>query len=262
MRFIFFLLFSTFSYAQSSVSGNTVSEQGYIIQKVLVINVRTNEQKFSDTKGFFNIKANINDELRFVKENYERSSRKIFSQDFSNLISVTLIQKPTEIEEVTLAFNSSGDIKKDMNFNSSKKTAKLNNDISEYLKKPMAETQPKNNIPSSFAPRNPYEGQLNLLSISSGGTSGGLVGFLLKQSIKKNVKPTYAQIQEFYKKIKNSLYGDYFVNNGLNEFEFEEYVIHIDRKYNLSEKYWNNFKKNEIDNLLKKSIKDYLKNKK
>ncbi|UZT99093.1 hypothetical protein ODZ84_05870 [Chryseobacterium fluminis] len=66
----------------------------------------------------------------------------------------------------------------------------------------MAETQPKNNIPSSFAPRNPYEGQLNLLSISSGGASGGLVDFLLKQSIKKTTKPTYAQIQEFYKKIK------------------------------------------------------------
>lgn len=49
------------------------------------------------------------------------------------------------------------------------------------------------------------------------------------------------EVQEFYKRIKNSLYSNYFIENGLNEFD--QYVIHIDKKYNLSEKYWNNLKK-------------------
>lgn len=261
MKYLFFLFLSISLYAQNIVSGKTVSEQGYILQNVLVINMRTNKQINSNNDGSFSIQANINDELRFVKDNYERVAKKISIEDFSNPISVRLVQAPTEIEEVKLAFNPTGDINKDINFNSSKKMAKLNKDIAEYVKKPMAEIRPKNSIPSSFAPRDPYAGQLNLLSISFGdNSSGGILGLLLKESLQKqNLKLNLSEKENFYKKVKENFYGKYFEDYGLDEFKFESYLIYLDNKYGISAKYYDDFNKLELEKILKNSLKEFTK---
>lgn len=265
MKYLFFLFFSVSIFSQSIVTGNTFSEQGYILRNVLIINITTNEKTISNNEGFFSIKANINDELRFVKENYERGVKKILNVDFFNLSSIVLIQEPTDIQEVKIDIEPTGDLSKDVNFNSSKKLTQLNKELAEYIKKPMPEDQSKHNIPTSFEPKDPFAGQLNLLSGGLGGTgsSGGIIGLIVKEAFKKkNKKLDYTEIHTFYKKIKDSMYNDYFIRKGLNEFEFEQYVIYIDQRYNLSKKYWNNFNIQEIKYLLDKQLNNYIELKK
>lgn len=258
MKYLFFLLLSISIYAQNIVSGNTVSEQGYILQNVLVINMRTNKQSTSNNEGFFSIQANINDELRFVKDNYERGSKKVFNQDFSNLISITLIQKPTEIEEVKLAFNPTGDINKDMNFKTSRKNKLLNDEIQDYIKTHPEEKKDQKVVTPTFGVPDMYQGQVNILSIGTNG-SGGIVGLIAKEIFKKDKrKPNFSEIQDFHKKIKESFYGDYFTKQGMDEFEFESYLIYLDNKYKFSEKYFNNFDTFDIEKKLKNLLQDYI----
>lgn len=261
MKYLFFLLSSISLHAQNIISGNIFSEQGYILQNVLVVNMRTNRQTSSNTEGFFSIEASANDELRFVKDNYERTSHKVFNKDFSNLFSITLIHKPTEIEEVKLAFSPTGNINKDMNFNSSKKVAKLNKDIAEYVKKPMVEIQPKSKIISSFASKDPYEGQLNLFSINLiEGSSNGIVGLLLNDDFTKNKrKPTFSEIKDFHKKVKDTFYGEYYIKQGLNEADFDAYIFFLDNNYQFSENYFANFDLLKIEQLLKILLKKFIK---
>lgn len=113
-------------------------------------------------------------------------------------MSIQLVQVPIEIEKVEIATKLTGYLVKDSkNHNSSEKIVALNNDIREYVKKTMTETQTKNNIPSSFTPRDPYAGQINILRISiMGGSSSGLVKLLFDEAVKKDKrKPKLLKIQ-------------------------------------------------------------------
>lgn len=258
MKYLFFLLFSISIYSQSIISGNTVSENGYVLQNVSVFNIKTNEQTISDDKGFFRIKANPNDEIRFVKKNYERVSKKISNKDFYNLISVTLIQLPTEIEEVDLKFNPTGNFERDMNFGNSKKKKQLNEEIEQYIKTHPEQQKEKKNMTSTFGVHDMNQGQVSLLSVGTGG-SGGVLGLVAKQIIKKDKhKPNYSEIQNFHRKIKESFYGDYFIQQGLDEFQFDSYLVYLDNKYRFSEKYFNNFNTFEIEKKLKNLLQDYI----
>lgn len=260
MKYLFFLFSSSLIYTQSIVSGNVLSENGFAIQNVLVVNIKTGNKIFTNNKGNFKIEANINDELRFIKENYERVSKVIYNNDVLYPMSIQLIKVPVEIEEVNITPKLTGNLEKDSkNHSLYEKTIALNDDIRQYVKKPMTEIQPKNNIPSSFAPRDPYAGQLNLLSISIGGASGGLIGLLLNEGIKKNkIKPNFSEIQNFHKKVKETFYGDYYIKQGLNESDFDAYIVYLDNKYMFSDNYFNNFDSSEIEKILKNSLKEFI----
>lgn len=186
MKYFIFLFFNIFLYAQNIVSGHVQSESNFILQDVMVVNVNKGNKGFTNNEGIFKIEADINDELRFLKENFERQSKVIQNKDFITPISIQLVRVPIEIEEVEVVAKLTGNLEKDSKiFSPSEKVVTLNNEIREYVKKPMLEVQPKNSIPSSFAPKDPYEGQVNLLSVSIGGDSGGVIGLLLKQGVKK-----------------------------------------------------------------------------
>jgi hypothetical protein len=262
MKYLFFFFFSVTIYAQNMVSGNIISENGYVIQNVTIININSGDKTSDNSGGFFKIKADINDELRFVKENFERRSIIIQSKNFLTPLSVQLIAVPTEVEEVKIGVKLTGDLEKDSKkFNPSYKVVALNKDIREYVKKPMAEIRPKNSIPSSFAPRDLYAGQLNLLSISFGdNSSGGIFGLLLKESFQKeNLKLSLSEKENFYKKVKENFYGKYFEDYGLDEFKFESYLVYLDNKYGISAKYHDYFNKFELEKILKNSLKEFTK---
>lgn len=254
MKYLFFIFFSSLIYTQSIVSGNVLSENGFAIQNVLVVNIKTGNKTFTNNKGNFKIEASVNDELRFIKENYERGSKVIYNNDVLYPMSIQLIKVPVEIEEVNILPKLTGNLEKDSkNRNLYEKTVALNDDIRQYVKKPMTEIQPKNNIPSTFAPPNPYEGQVNLL---------GLISLIIRPKEYFGLKKesfTYYERNEFYKKIKEIFYNDYYKEKGLDEFDFESYVIYLDKKHKLIEKYFHNFKKDEINVLLKNSLINYKK---
>ncbi|MGH1519385.1 hypothetical protein [Chryseobacterium sp. JK1] len=222
-----------------------------------VVNIKTSEQVVSDNQGFFKIKANLNDELRFIKEKYDRTSRKISRQDFFDLISVVLIQSPVEIEEVDLG-NATGNFKKDISLRNSNKKTLLSEEIKDYIKTHPEEKKDSRLETPTFGAPNMYQGQVSILSVGNGG-SGGILGLVAKQIFKKDKhKPNYLEIQNFHRKIKESFYSDYFVQKGLDEFEFEAYLIYLDNKYEFSEKNFNNFNTFEIEKKLKNLLQDYI----
>ncbi|KMQ62455.1 hypothetical protein ACM40_09210 [Chryseobacterium sp. BLS98] len=258
MKYLFFLLFSISIYAQNIVSGNTISEQGFILQNVSVVNIQTNEQVISDHQGFFKIKANTNDELRFIKEKYDRTIRKVNHQDFANLISVTLIQSPIEIEQVDLDFNATGDLKKDINLRGSNKKKLLNEEIKDYIKDHPEEKKYSRITTPNFGVPDMNQGQVSILSIGNSG-SGGILGLVAKQIFKKDKhKPDFSEIQNFHRKVKDTFYDDYFTKQGLDEFGFESYLVYLDSRYKFSEKYFNNFNTLEIEKKLKNLLQEYI----
>ncbi len=115
MKYLISLLISVISYAQNIVSGRVLSENGFGLQKVMVVNINTEKKVYSNQNGNFSIEANINDELRFIKENYERGSKVIQNKDFLTPISIQLVRVPIEIEEVNVAPKPTGDLVKDAN---------------------------------------------------------------------------------------------------------------------------------------------------
>lgn len=260
MKYLFFLLLSISIYAQNIVSGTVVSENNFVLQNVMIVNIKTGNKVFSDNEGRFNIVAKKNDELRFIKGNFERGSKIVQNNDFITPLSIQLVRIPIEIEEVKIVNRPSGDLGKDSkNYNTSEKVVALNKDIRQYLKTPLAESPSKNNIPSSFAPKDPYAGQLNLLSVGIGGSSIGVIGLVVKELFeKRKLKPNFLEIQNFHKKVKDTFYGSYYIKRGLNESDFDRYIIYLDDKYKFSENHFSNFDSAQIEKMLKKSLKEFI----
>lgn len=114
MKLLWLTLILCFNFcaSQQIVVGNTVSEDGFRIPNVQVINISNGQKTMSDSQGEFRIVAKVGDELRYVKENYERSAKKLAESDFLNSINIILIKIPTKIEEVEIV-KLSGDLSKD-----------------------------------------------------------------------------------------------------------------------------------------------------
>ena len=253
MKYLFFFFFSVTIYAQNMVSGNIISENGYVIQNVIIINISSGAKTSDNGEGFFKIKANTNDELRFVKENFERRSIIIQSKNFLTPLSVQLIAVPTEVEEVKIGVKLTGDLEKDSKkFNPSYKVVALNKDIREYVKKPLTEVRPKNNIPSTFAPPDFSTGQVNLL---------GIIGLIFKPKEylnSKNRNFSFSEIDYFHKRIKENIDKSYFLKQGLDEYELQSYILYADEKLKLINRYYKKFNKEEIEKSLRDLLPEYL----
>ncbi|RKW60327.1 MAG: hypothetical protein D8B49_07775, partial [Riemerella sp.] len=52
--------------AQQFFFGKVTTEEGIVLEQVLVINMRSKEQVYTSSNGEFKITANISDEFRFV----------------------------------------------------------------------------------------------------------------------------------------------------------------------------------------------------
>lgn len=113
MKFLIFIFISTISYAQYVISGNVLSESDFALQNVMVVNIKTGNKIFTNNEGSFNIEANTNDELRFIKEKYERGSKVIENSDFLIPLSIQLVRVPIEIVEVKVAMKPTGNLGKD-----------------------------------------------------------------------------------------------------------------------------------------------------
>lgn len=130
--FIFsFVLLISLQLSSQQIKGKIMSDSMNINQ-VLVININSQEKTYSSSQGQFIINANVGDEVRFVKEGYERKVLKIKNNDE---VFINLVKLITEIEEVKVKKKLSGDLASDSKlFNENKKKVALNNDIKVYFK--------------------------------------------------------------------------------------------------------------------------------
>ena len=110
---IVLLCFSANAFAQT-VSGTVTDEDQNALPAVLVFNLKTEQKTYTDVSGKFVIPANTNDELRFVRKGFERSSKVIRQADFLSLFFIMLKRDYEEIEEVQVSkIKLTGDLNTD-----------------------------------------------------------------------------------------------------------------------------------------------------
>lgn len=256
LLFLFLLFSATFTFAQKQyILGNVKNEVQDNIPQTYIYNSRTEELTQTDKFGNFIITAIATDELRIVKSGFERETVKITSENFTKPLQLILSKTPFEIEEVTIAFRPTGDLKKDLAyFKTSARTEKLNSELSSYAMGPMTEMLPQNKIPNSFAPKNYGEGQMNIFGLAS-----ALKGLIGKATTKTDSTPNYAEVQDFYRRVKEVVNLDYYKNYGMSEYDFDIFLAYTDKANSLAKKYHHNFNRAVIESELKLALVDYLK---
>lgn len=85
-----------------TISGIVLDEDQNRRPGVLVFNMKTALKAYTDRNGEFNIEAGSGDELRVVRNGFERGVKIVRESDFVNPLVVTIIREATEIEEVKL----------------------------------------------------------------------------------------------------------------------------------------------------------------
>ena len=263
LLFALFLFSVSFLFSQKKyIIGNVKNEVQNNIPQTYIYNSRTEEIVITDISGDFIISAIPSDELRIVKKGFERLTLKIKDDNFTQPLNLILNKLPFEIEEVTIAFNPTGDLKKDLAyFKTSERKLKLNNEMSQYMRGPLNEVIPQNKIPSMFAPRNLGDGQITLLSVGSGGSGGlvGLIGSAIAGKKSTSSPPNYAEVEDFYRRVKDVVDLDYFKNYGLSEYDFDIFLAYVNQTNSLAKKYHKNFNRAVIESELKIALVDYLK---
>lgn len=259
---LFLFSFSVLSAQKKYLIGNVKNEVQNNIPQTYIYNPRTEELVVTDISGDFIISAIPSDELRVVKNGFERLTLKIKDGDFSKSLQLVLSKLPFEIEEVTIAFNPTGDLKKDLAyFKTAPRTEKLNKEMTQYMRGPIPDAMPQNTVPSMFAQRNPGEGQISLLSIGSGGNGGlaGLIASTIAGKKNRSTPPNYAEVEDFYRRVKDVIDLDYYKNYGLSEYDFDIFLAYVDQVNSLARKYHKNFNRAVIESELKLALVEYLK---
>lgn len=135
---LLFLLFTAIfinSQAQDYIFGKVISEDQTEIPDVTVINIRTNERVSTNRDGHFMISGRSGDELRFMKNGYDRANRKITAENITSPVNVKLIRAAELIAEVEIKKEITGDLKTDMKaLSPPRKVQKLKNDLAIYMK--------------------------------------------------------------------------------------------------------------------------------
>lgn len=128
------LSFSTTLFSQK-VSGTVTDEDQNPIPAVLVFNMNTEQKVYTNLNGEFSIDANAKDELRFIRQGFERSSKMVNQQDLYSPFTIIIIRTSQEIEEVEIAYQPTGDLEKDAkNYGDTKPVVKLKSETVKYIR--------------------------------------------------------------------------------------------------------------------------------
>lgn len=124
------LSFCTSLFSQK-VSGTVADEEQNPLVAVMVFNMKTEKKVFTNLDGEFTIDASVSDELRFIRQGFERGSAIVNSQSFYSSFSIVLIRSVQEIEEVKIpAVRLTGDLNRDTgNLNKFDKVAQLQREV-------------------------------------------------------------------------------------------------------------------------------------
>ena len=262
-----FVLISISAFAQDYIFGKVRSEFGAEMSNAIIINTRTEEKVSSDKDGNYMIAARISDELRFVKSGYDRISVRISNEHYSAPVNVSLPKSAYLIEEIELAFTPTGNLRKDSKLlDAPKRLVALQGSLDAYMKSPMQEVVPQAaTIPSAFKPKDLGEGNISLLSVGSGGSSGLLsaVAGLIRPSKRDQLTAAnYVETQEFYHRIKTTIDLSFYTAQGWDEEEIDRFLIYADQSYELAKKFRKNFEAAEISQSMRLAYKEYVKTRK
>lgn len=235
---LFLVCFSgVFINAQKFINGQVVSESNKGIPNVEIINISNNFKTTTDNDGRFIIKATDENELRIVKEGYERTNHRLEYQDFLKDFKVTLIPRAIEIETVDVGLVMTGNLKKDLKKVTNFRTESLNQEITAFLRygKP-TEVISRPTVPKDFQVRSMPNVGVDLIK------AAGLISSIFKGKAEKPVFfATELQSKQFYKNLKNDLGEDYFLSFGLKDTAIDSFLIFCEAKQHLASKYFKNY---------------------
>lgn len=134
LLFIISVFFFVKINAQNYIFGKVVSEENIEMTDVTVINIRTDERISTNRDGHFMISGRAGDNLRFIKNGYERFNTMVTVENIESPLNVKLIRMATLIDEVEIKKALTGDLKVDTkNLNPPRKVEKLKKDLDIYI---------------------------------------------------------------------------------------------------------------------------------
>lgn len=193
--------------------GRVVDEGGENLSKVIVINMSTDKKVYSDAEGIFSIEANPNDELRFVKEDFNRTSRRVLTNGVNSPLFVTLYQIPKDVGEVKIVKKLTGDLEQD-----SRIVAKV--DKGEQVRDAVGLPQPVGKMREK-----PAEVKSVLLPILLGSLDvQGLYDLISGKAKRQKRQYKYDDLQEHIAWIRDRVDDEYFVKAGIPADRISEFI--------------------------------------
>ncbi|MFS4432153.1 carboxypeptidase regulatory-like domain-containing protein [Chryseobacterium sp. S90] len=207
------LLCSTFIFSQQTVTGRIVDDNGENLSKVIVINMSSDKKIYSDSEGVFSIEANPNDELRFVKEDFNRTSRRVLINGINPPLFITLYQIPRDVGEVKIVKKLTGDLETD-----SRIVAKV--DKGEQVRDAVGLPQPVGKMREK-----PAEVKSVLLPILLGNLNvQGVYDLISGKARRQKRQYRYDDLQEHVAWIRERIDDDYFVKAGIPADRISEFI--------------------------------------
>lgn len=137
-RFLFLIVFLSIKiiYSQNIISGKITTEESIPIANATVINMKTEKKVSTSSEGVFSIEANVGDELRMVKNGYERNNIFVKSDDFASISTIILKRMIYTIDEVEIEYKVTGNLKKDSkHYNEPEEVNQAKIDLGRYVMK-------------------------------------------------------------------------------------------------------------------------------
>ncbi|MBK1894227.1 hypothetical protein [Chryseobacterium paridis] len=242
-------------YSQQKVSGRITDEDSNALNSVLVFNISNNKKVQSDPSGQFIIEAEENEEIRFIKDGFYRSDKKITKDNISSPLQVKLLRNETLIPEVKIAYKPTGNLARDTkHFDEAKKTVALKSEMDKYMRTPFKVPLPENKISKTFSGHDFSTGQVDVVKLLLTG-----IGLVKKATKPKITKADYNETQSFMNRLKLEINLDFLVRQGMNEEQIDEFLIYAnDTKY-LAKKYRRDFNNDIIESELKIAFQEYSK---
>lgn len=197
--------------AQSFITG-TVSSDDHYISNALVYNTVNKKRTYTSSKGKFVIEGEMNDELRFVKEGYERYILKIKN---NSDVEVRMVKIPTEIEEIKVR-KLTGNLTKDA------QRMKIDNSI-EKLKNNIGLPKPKENYREKV-PTVVNDVILPLFSLAPTIKIQEIYSIISGDSRRQKALFKYEDLQKDIKWIRERLDNDFFIRNNIPNERINEFL--------------------------------------
>ncbi|WP_419495231.1 carboxypeptidase regulatory-like domain-containing protein [Chryseobacterium bernardetii] len=212
--FLFFILLCTsLLFSQQTVSGRIIDENGESLSAVTIVNINTDKKVYSNSQGMFAIEANPNDELRFVKEDFRRVSRRVLTDGVNAQLLITLFQIPKDVGEVKIVKKLSGDLEQD-----SRIVAKV--DKGEQVKQAVGLPEPVGKMREK-----PAEVKSVLLPILLGNLNvQGVYDLISGKARRQKRQYRYDDLQEHITWVRSRVEDDYFVKAGIPADKISEFI--------------------------------------
>lgn len=213
IRLVIILLFLFVNgFSQQKISGRITDEDGINLPSVTVMNVSADKKTYTANDGTFSIEiASPDDEIRFVRNGFERSSIKAL-YGLNKELNIKLTRIAEDIEEVEVA-KITGDLDKD-----SKAVAKT--DKGQIVEDAVGLPQPVGKMREK-----PAEVKQVLIPILLGSLNvQGLYDLVSGDARRMKRQYRYDDLQEDIAWIRNRVEDEYFIKEGIPAERISEFI--------------------------------------